>query len=47
VSGYVGVDASVAAKWVLPEAYSAAALDLQAACVASRTTIAVPPHFPV
>jgi predicted nucleic acid-binding protein len=47
MSRYVCVDASVAAKWVLPEVHSVAALDLRAACVRSQTTIAVPPHFPV
>jgi predicted nucleic acid-binding protein len=47
MSGYLCVDASVAAKWVLPEVHREESLGLYETCYRSATTIAVPPHFPV
>ncbi len=41
------VDASVAAKWALPEEHRDEALRLYEVSYRSGTTIAVPPHFPV
>ncbi|MBI2955282.1 MAG: type II toxin-antitoxin system VapC family toxin [Chloroflexi bacterium] len=46
MSARVCVDASVAAKWLLPEAYSAEALALLQGCRSSNIANVVPPHFP-
>lgn len=47
MTAYVCVDASVAAKWVLPEEYRDQALVLYEESRRTNTTIAVPPHLPV
>jgi len=47
VSPYLCVDASVAAKWVLPEEYSDQALALYRDCDQSNVVVAVPPHLPI
>jgi predicted nucleic acid-binding protein len=44
---YVCFDASVAAKWILPEQYSDRALDLYEVSYRASAIVAVPPHFPV
>lgn len=47
MTAYVCVDASVAAKWVLPEEYRDQALGLYEECQRASATIAVPPHLPI
>jgi len=47
MSGFVCVDASVAAKWVLPEDDSELALELFSESLATDTTLIAPPHMPV
>lgn len=47
MNAYICVDASVAAKWVLPEEYRDQALGFYEDSRSRSATIAVPPHFPV
>ena len=47
MSGFICVDASVAAKWVLPEDGSELALDFYIRQRSSDTTIIAPPFMPV
>ncbi|TAK27668.1 MAG: PIN domain-containing protein [Chloroflexota bacterium] len=47
MSRFACVDASVAAKWVLPEEYSDRSLGLYEHCRRSGITIAAPPHMAV
>jgi len=47
VSGFLCIDASVAAKWVLPEEGSELALDLYARSRDDDTTLIAPPHLPI
>lgn len=41
------MDASVAAKWILPEEYREQSLHLYESSHSSGTMIAAPPHFPI
>jgi predicted nucleic acid-binding protein len=47
MNGRVCVDASVAAKWILPEELSDRALTLLADALTSGTTLTGPPHLPI
>lgn len=47
MSGFVCIDACVAAKWVLPEDDSDIAFDLYAYVTAENLAIIVPPHMPI
>lgn len=47
MTAYVCVDASVAAKWVLPEEHRDRALELYEDCQHTGAVIAVPPHMPI
>ena len=44
---YVCVDASVAAKWVLPEEHRDKALTLYEDCQRIDTVVVAPPHLPI
>ncbi len=44
---YVCVDASVAAKWVLPEEHRDKALSLYEDCQRIDTVVVAPPHLPI
>lgn len=47
MSPYVCIDASVAAKWLLPEEYSEQALALYDDCQRTNTAVTTPPHLPI
>lgn len=47
MSGYVCVDASVVAKWLLPEEHSELALQLYEDARNSKTAILAPPHMAI